>query len=386
MAEPYPLAVLLDFYGTVVHEDDVYVDEICTSVAGASPLDVSAAEVGSYWWDLFRRLCAQSHGDAFCTQRALERISLQDVLERFRASMDVDRLSDRLYAHWSHPGIFDESVEVSSACGVPICLLSNIDRADLRSALVHNGLYFEHAVTSEECRAYKPRREMFDRALWMLNLTPDEVLHVGDSLSSDVRGAKAAGIRVLWINRRGRLAPDGDDGPDFVADGLRGLLDVVPWAAPRVHLVEVTTDIGIAHVHRLFREYAEGLNVDLGFQGFEQELASLPGVYVPPLGFLQIATFGVQVAGCVAMRAMEGEVCEMKRLYVRPEFRGRGIGRVLAEAVVARARAAGYRRMRLDTLPWMDAAMALYRALGFHEIEPYYDNPIPGTVYMELVL
>jgi len=139
-------------------------------------------------------------------------------------------------------------------------------------------------------------------------------------------------------------------------------------------------------VRTLFREYADGLGVDLGFQGFERELAELPGDYVPPPGRLLLAFAGDEAAGCVALRPFEPGVCELKRLYVRAAYRGTGLGRRLAEAVVDAGRAAGYDRMRLDTLPTMTAARELYRSLGFTEIEAYRPNPVHGTTYFELAL
>ncbi|MGH2363845.1 MAG: GNAT family N-acetyltransferase [Chloroflexota bacterium] len=140
-------------------------------------------------------------------------------------------------------------------------------------------------------------------------------------------------------------------------------------------------------VRELFREYAADIQVDLCFQGFKEELAALPGAYAPPRGALLLAFFGAEVAGCVALRPLDGRVCEMKRLYVRPAFRGLGVGRELASAIIAAARRAAYRAMRLDTLPQqMPAAMALYRGLGFLPIPPYNDNPLEGVQHLELTL
>jgi ribosomal protein S18 acetylase RimI-like enzyme len=139
-------------------------------------------------------------------------------------------------------------------------------------------------------------------------------------------------------------------------------------------------------VRELFREYAADLGVDLGFQDFEAELARLPGEYAPPDGRLLLAMEKGAAVGCVALRRLDGETCEMKRLYVKPHFRRAGVARALAQDLLAEARRMGYRRMRLDTLPMMGEAQRLYRSMGFREIAPYYQNPLPGTVYMELRL
>ncbi len=153
-----------------------------------------------------------------------------------------------------------------------------------------------------------------------------------------------------------------------------------------VKLVQVTSPPDIAHVRELFTEYAASLGFDLGFQDFERELTDLPGAYAPPDGRLLLAVAGAQVAGCVALRKLADAVCEMKRLYVRPAHRGTGIGRALAEAIIDEARKIGYARMRLDTLPSMREAIALYRSLGFRPIAPYRRNPVEGAMFMELAL
>lgn len=139
-------------------------------------------------------------------------------------------------------------------------------------------------------------------------------------------------------------------------------------------------------VRELFVEYANATGLDFCFQNFDQELAELPGKYAPPSGLLVLALNDGQTVGCVALRKLEENVCEMKRLYVRPAFRKQRIGHRLAEAIIASAREIGYARMRLDTLASMKPAIALYESLGFRRIPAYYCNPIPEVVYLELIL
>jgi ribosomal protein S18 acetylase RimI-like enzyme len=135
-------------------------------------------------------------------------------------------------------------------------------------------------------------------------------------------------------------------------------------------------------VRTLLREYAGGIGTDLCFQGFEAELAGLPGAYAPPRGRLLLAWDGAAAVGCVALRPLDTDACEMKRLYVRPAARGRGLGRRLAERICEEARAAGYRRICLDTLPGMAAAIALYVSMGFRPVEPHVHNPVPGAMFL----
>jgi putative acetyltransferase len=153
-----------------------------------------------------------------------------------------------------------------------------------------------------------------------------------------------------------------------------------------VQILPAQTERDLHIVHDLFQEYADSLELDLCFQNFAEELATLPGKYAPPSGRLLLAACEETIAGCVALRGIAPGIAEMKRLYVRPAFRRKRIGRLLAEAVIEAARRIGYIRMRLDTLGTMREAIALYQSLGFGRIPPYYDNPSDCAVFMELVL
>jgi epoxyqueuosine reductase QueG/predicted GNAT family acetyltransferase len=176
-------------------------------------------------------------------------------------------------------------------------------------------------------------------------------------------------------------------------------INVCPWTqkyisreldvsnkANMLKILNVETGKDIETVANLFQEYADSLGFDLCFQNFEEELAGLPGEYAPPEGCLLLATYKGQVAGCVAVRKLSESVSEMRRLYVRPELRGRGIGRTLAKAAVEQARERDYAHMRLDFVALREAAKHLYESLGFREIGPYETIPINGAVFMELKL
>lgn len=154
-----------------------------------------------------------------------------------------------------------------------------------------------------------------------------------------------------------------------------------------MRVFEANTAKDIQQVRTLFEEYAAGLGLSLCFQNFDQELLHLPGGYAPPDGRLLLAAENDQVAGCIAIRKLGPGICEMKRLFVRPAYRGTGLGRVLVESIIYEARKLGYTHMRLDTLPGrMDKAIALYRSVGFVEIGPYCENPVEGAKFMELDL
>ena len=228
------------------------------------------------------------------------------------------------------------------------------------------------------------------------------------------RGARTHSIRqdehdgrvsVLSLSKSGRamFAKINADSDAEVEDMLRGmneqeagalvthireaqkLLQKQAAGRPRAERAESPADVAAART--LIREYADFLGEDLSFQGFEQELAELPGQYAPPSGALFVAHVPAkgksQPAGCVALRKLSPGICEMKRLFVRPQCRGLGIGRLLAERVIEEARALGYKAMRLDTLQRLEGAVTLYRSMGFEQIPPYYKNPLPGVLFWE---
>jgi putative acetyltransferase len=154
-----------------------------------------------------------------------------------------------------------------------------------------------------------------------------------------------------------------------------------------VQIVQATTRDEIQEARTLFEEYAAGLGFSLCFQNFDAELAGLPGDYASPAGRLLLAYDNDQLIGCVALRRHDVRTCEMKRLFLRPAARGKGVGRILVNRLIAEAREIGYQRMVLDTLPeTMDKAIEIYRSIGFRNIEPYYNNPVEGAVFMELKL
>jgi GNAT superfamily N-acetyltransferase len=157
-----------------------------------------------------------------------------------------------------------------------------------------------------------------------------------------------------------------------------------PIEVPEINLASSEADITAAR--ELFLEYQRWLNLDLSFQGFADEVAALPGSYTPPAGRLLLASLSGQIVGCVALRPLQDGDCEMKRLYLRPEGRGTGLGRRLVEAVIGEARQIGYRRILLDTLPVMGDAQRLYSKLGFADVPPYRENPVPGARFLALEL
>ena len=155
---------------------------------------------------------------------------------------------------------------------------------------------------------------------------------------------------------------------------------------PMIQIINATKGENLKEIRRLFDEYSSTLGFELDFQDFKEELANLPGHYATPEGRLLIATRQWRVAGCVALKNLTDDICEMKRLYVKAQFRGLGVGRALAKRIIKEARGIGYKRMRLNTVPSMEKARMLYESLGFREIPSYQYNPIEDAVFMELTL
>ena len=201
---------------------------------------------------------------------------------------------------------------------------------------------------------------------------------------------RSAHRRAAWKGcptRRFRIALNVANGRWQLTDPCCTLdVMVIPTRGPDLKIEPATSDVQLADVRALFLEYASALEISLCFQNFEQELGSLPGSYAPPSGRLLLARDANQAAGCVAVRPFEEGVCEMKRLYVRPAWRRKGLGRSLAQTIIGVAREMDYECMRLDTLASMKPAISLYSSLGFHQIPAYYANPSASVVFMELPL
>lgn len=214
-------AIFIDFYGTVVYEDGEIVRKISKKIYETGNAE-SVSQIDSYWWNSFRTLFENSYGVNFETQRELETRSLIDTIKYFGSSEDGEKLSNEMFTYWVKPPIFEESKQFFQECPVPIYIVSNIDRADILAAIEYHGLSPRDVFTSEDAKSYKPRKELFELALNKTGLAADEVLHIGDSLSSDVKGASLAGINPIWINRNGKAIPD-------KVTAVSNLLEVLPY-------------------------------------------------------------------------------------------------------------------------------------------------------------
>lgn len=229
-----PRAILLDFYGTLVEENSAPLDHICNRITKASSDKSSMKEISSYWKELFQEMCIESYKSSFQCERIIASESIRKTVSYFNANLDVDALINSFHDYWDEywlrPAVYPETrnvLEKIGECGILKCLVSNVDNADLGSALNRCQMDFDYIVTSENCKAYKPRSEPFEEALSMLNLSSMEVLHVGNSFRCDVQGAKAQNISALWINRKKRPFPAEDERPDYTFSDLNGIIDIL---------------------------------------------------------------------------------------------------------------------------------------------------------------
>ncbi len=201
-------AVFIDFYGTVVHEDGEVIQKVSQEIFDTGTVK-DKSEIGSYWWNEFQTAFLAAYGNNFKTQRELEYQSLSKTIQYFHSSANAEKLSEMMFKHWIKPPIFEESKQFLALCPVPVYIVSNIDRADILNAAAYHGLEPAEIFTSEDAKSYKPRKELFELALNSTGFSAEQVVHIGDSLGSDVKGAAAVGISAVWVNRGGRQIPEG---------------------------------------------------------------------------------------------------------------------------------------------------------------------------------
>lgn len=220
-------AVFLDFYGTLVHEDDDIVPIICEQIKANSQIECSISDIGSYWWQQFSSAFMNSYGEAFQLQREISLHSLSKTIEKFESNCRAEELIKMQFEHWIKPKLYADTMPFLKALeGTPIYILSNIDTADVVTAIEFHQMKVTDVLTSEDVRAYKPRPELFIEALKRSKLNADEVLHIGDSIINDVKGAQDLGISAMWLNRLNRVLPDGFN-PNYICKDLNEALHML---------------------------------------------------------------------------------------------------------------------------------------------------------------
>jgi len=193
-------ALFLDFYGAIIHEDGAVIKIVSQRIFDTGIVENKLA-IGAFWWNEFQKMCMNSYGENFQTQRAIEYQSLVNTLDNFNSSADAVELSEFMFEQWIKPTIFEESKEFFEKSILPIYIVSNIDKDDILKAIEYHELKPTGIFTSEDAKAYKPRKELFELALKSTGLSPKEVVHIGDSMSSDIKGASELGIEAIWVNR-----------------------------------------------------------------------------------------------------------------------------------------------------------------------------------------
>ncbi len=218
-------AIFLDFYGTLVEDDDIFIQDICRKVSASAQGGVSPREVGELWQKRYLSLCRSCNGDSFKSQKEIETLSLQDTIAHVKSNAEAADLSSEIISYWQKPLVYPETLSVLSGLRLPLLILSNIDNNDIGLALTHTGLSALPYLTSETVRSYKPRPELFQAGLEYFHIRPAEALHVGDSYSSDIEGAHALGIPTVWMNRSAQTSYK--IAHDYQVHNLRQLADLV---------------------------------------------------------------------------------------------------------------------------------------------------------------
>jgi HAD superfamily hydrolase (TIGR01549 family) len=378
-------AILFDAGGTLIHVDG---ERFCAA-AGLSYLPEAFLKAETEAVAAARALVLRRPGSSDAERlpvfldRLLQALGVGDAEQRRAVSSRI-AAEHRRANLWSGPAPgARETLDSLASRGYRIGVVSNAD-GRVRKLLEDAGLAarLEIVLDSALVGMEKPDPRIFLAAAQELGVPAPECAYVGDIYEIDIVGARAAGMRAVLIG----ACP----APDEVerVESLAALLPLFPGLRAQEDFTfePARSAQDIETARKLFREYEASLGIDLCFQDFEAELAGLPGAYAAPAGSLLLARRGREVAGCVALRPLEDGICEMKRLYLRDSFRGTGLGRRMAEAILAEARRIGYSRMRLDTLPSMRAAIPLYRSLGFEEILPYTRNPVEGVLFLEKTL
>lgn len=215
-------AVFLDFYGTLVHEDDDIIPLICERIRESASIECMNQEIGRYWWSEFSRIFRSSHGEGFKLQRTIGLESLAETIRHFGSGARAEEIIGLQFEHWIRPRLYPDTkpfLDSLRRTGTPVYILSNIDRSDIEYAVSYHGIHAQGILTSEDARAYKPRPELFRKALMQYQLKADEVIHIGDSLTSDVQGAQSLGIAAMWLNRLGKPQAEGIE-PDYICTTL----------------------------------------------------------------------------------------------------------------------------------------------------------------------
>ncbi|MBA2937133.1 HAD family hydrolase [Paenibacillus sp. CGMCC 1.16610] len=223
-------AVFLDFYGTLVHEDDEIIPDICEQIKSSSESICEIDEIGKFWWNVFSDAFRNSYGDTFQTQRTLGISSLSHTVQNYNSSCVAEEIIKAQFEHWQRPKIYEDTNPfIQSLHGITTLILSNIDTEDIMEAIKYHDIHVNAVLTSEDVKSYKPNPELFQEALQRFDLNPNEVIHIGDSFLSDVNGAKNLGITAIWLNRLNKKKPDGID-PDYICKDLyevRNILEIL---------------------------------------------------------------------------------------------------------------------------------------------------------------